>query len=127
MHKQFRDYVASLNRFYLKTPELWELDFDARGFEWICADDNEKNAVSFYRLNKNKSKIGVIVSFSGADQEFVLQIDKKKEVDILFESSDRSHALLSYNSTADNNDVTIRLGAFSGIVFRIKEKNIVLK
>ena len=122
MHKHFRDYVASLNRFYLKTSELWELDFEQRGFEWIAADDAEKNAVSFYRLNKKGQKIGVIISFSGADQSFVVPVEKGYEIVSLFESSDRSRSRIDYLNEGEHSLAKITLGAFSGIVFRIKKR-----
>lgn len=127
MHKQFRDYVSSLNRFYLKTSELWELDFVARGFEWIEADDSDKNAVSFYRMNKKGNRIGVIISFSGAAQSFVVPIDKGHIVKPLFESSDHTKASVEYYRDGEQTYAKITIGAFCGIVFRSVKKSIIVK
>ena len=119
-HKQFRDYVASLNRFYLKTKELWSLDFDEKGFEWIDADDNERNAVSFYRYDASGKSIGVIITFSGADQSFEIPIEKNKDVDILFQSSPYASAKVSYRIENKKKIATFLIPAFSGIVFKYR-------
>ena len=55
MHRDLRDYTAALNRFYLKTKELWELDFSEDGFSWISPDDADKNMVAYKRFSKSKS------------------------------------------------------------------------
>ena len=34
-HKNMQSYVAQLNKFYLKSPELWEIDYSWDGFSWI--------------------------------------------------------------------------------------------
>ena len=73
-HKQMREYVSALNRFYLKTSELWELDFSPSGFEWILADDSDKNLVVFRRKNIKGDNVLVILCFSGNDQNISIPI-----------------------------------------------------
>ena len=119
-HRQFRDYVASLNRFYLKTKALWALDFDSEGFSWIDADDSSRNAVSFYRLDENGKRVGVIITFSGTDQSFDLPVDKNKEIEILFQSSPYLTANVTYRVENKEKIATIHLPAFSGVVFKYR-------
>ena len=38
-HQGVLRMVSDLNRVYRENPALWEIDTDARGFEWIDADD----------------------------------------------------------------------------------------
>ncbi len=121
-HKQFRDYVASLNRFYLKTKPLWSIDFEEEGFAWIDADDCERNAVSFYRYDRQGKSVGVIISFSGADHFFEIPMDINKEIDILFQSSPYSSASVTYRKENKSKIAIIHLPAFSGIVFKSKTK-----
>ena len=128
-HKQFRDYVASLNRFYLKTKPLWSLDFSEEGFRWIDADDSERNAVSFYRYDTSGTRVGVIITFSGAEQIFELEIPKNLELEVMFESSPYTSCNINYLFKNKTKIARIHLGAFSGIVFRFKstKTKIVLK
>ena len=119
-HKQFRDYVASLNRFYLKTKPLWSLDFREDGFSWIDADDYERNAVSFYRYDSSGKRVGVFITFSGAEENFELEIPKNLELEILFQSSPYETANISYHFENKTKIARIHLGAFSGIVFKFR-------
>ncbi len=66
-HAELRKYVAALNRFYLDTPALWEMDFLPRGFEWIYADAADQNMVAFRRYALDGSSVIVLLSFSGED------------------------------------------------------------
>lgn len=37
--EQLRRFFREAGRFYLRNPPLWEEDFDAEGFEWLCPDE----------------------------------------------------------------------------------------
>ena len=67
-HYQTREFVASLNRFYLASPQLWERDFVGEGFEWIYADADDENLVAYRRYALDGSELICIISFSGADR-----------------------------------------------------------
>jgi 1,4-alpha-glucan branching enzyme len=49
LHGQLQLMVGELNRVYRGEPSLHELDTDARGFEWIAADDVENGVYAFLR------------------------------------------------------------------------------
>ncbi len=68
-HYETREFVASLNRFYLKSPELWERDFVSEGFEWIYPDASDGNFIAYRRYAIDGSELICIVSFSGADNK----------------------------------------------------------
>jgi len=63
-HRQIRDYIRDMNRFYLKHKSLWEVDFDWSGFEWLVSDDNTGNVVVFLRRDKKGKMLLCAVNFS---------------------------------------------------------------
>ena len=117
-HRAMREYTAALNRFYLESPELWEIDFEERGFEWILADENEKNTVAYRRKDLSGNSLTVVINFSGESQT------------VSFESS----PLVSAFDTGEvpivenekNGFVKITLPAFSGAIFKSAKRKIKL-
>jgi len=63
-HKMLHCYVRELNTFYLDNPELWELDFDSRGFNWISGEDREQNILLYERIAKSGDKLIVLHNFA---------------------------------------------------------------
>ena len=63
-HKKLNDYIKDLNDFYLKSNELWEIDFSWNGFKWIANDDFEQNIIAFKRIDKKRNEMIVVVNFS---------------------------------------------------------------
>jgi 1,4-alpha-glucan branching enzyme len=45
--------VRDLNARYRRTPALWEVDFDPRGFWWLEPNDAESNVVAFCRAGED--------------------------------------------------------------------------
>jgi 1,4-alpha-glucan branching enzyme len=52
-HAGVRRWVQDLNRFYRDEPAMHELDFDARGFEWIDCSDSENSTLSLIRRGRS--------------------------------------------------------------------------
>ena len=125
LHKEMRQFVAALNRFYIHSPELWTYDFSPSGFEWIYADESDKNLVAYKRKSK-KSELTVVVNFSGATQSVKIPIKKKGEVICLF-SSEISNDEIEIETNADGeNYMIVDLPAFSAKIFKqINKKYIV--
>jgi len=69
MHKKFHLFIKELNHFYLKSPELWELDDGWEGFQWIQPDDSNSNILSFRRLEKNGRSLIVACNFSPVERK----------------------------------------------------------
>jgi 1,4-alpha-glucan branching enzyme len=75
MHQKFKEYVKTLNHFYLDSPCLWEIEDSWDGFEWITPGDYQGNTLSFIRKDsgkRNDGKIGELVclfNFSPVNRE----------------------------------------------------------
>jgi 1,4-alpha-glucan branching enzyme len=53
IHAGLQRFVEDLNRFYQSTPALYEVDFEASGFDWIDCHDHESSIISLIRRAKN--------------------------------------------------------------------------
>ncbi len=113
-HKYFRDYVISLNSFYLAHEELWADDFTSAGFGWIYADEADRNLVAYKRYKKNGEFLTIAISFSGERQSIDLYLDDPDEYEIVFSTVQDAELALK--------DSVITLPAFSGAVIG-KKKN----
>ena len=63
-HRQTQDFFKAMNAFYLQQPALWQQDDSWHGFQWLCADDNTANTVSFLRWDKDGKPLLVVCNFS---------------------------------------------------------------
>lgn len=84
-HKEYREYIRALNHFYLAHPELYEIDFDPRGFRWIECDTNN-SSVSYKRFSANGSEITVALNFSFENAS--VRVSDGEEVEILFSTEE---------------------------------------
>lgn len=62
LHKGIYMYVKALNHFYQDYPELYELDHDTKGFEWIDPHNVDQSVIAFSRRSKNPDDELIIVS-----------------------------------------------------------------
>jgi 1,4-alpha-glucan branching enzyme len=60
-HAGLRRWVRDLNTFYRGEPSLYEVDFDASGFEWVDCNDFERSVVSFIRKGKDSNRVTLFV------------------------------------------------------------------
>lgn len=128
MHKSFREYVASLNRFYLDTKELWTFDFDPSGFEWIYADDAERNVVAYKRKTAN-SEIIVAINFSGSSQAVRINLKSSAPYKCIFSTDIVDEENATVNAKRDNHGAyfDVILPSFSGNIYKRTNKNKIIK
>jgi len=60
-HAGVQRLVKDLNLLYQTTPALYQIDFDAHGFEWIDCNDKQQGVISFLRRGKNPTELVVVV------------------------------------------------------------------
>lgn len=120
-HRAIREYTAALNRFYLERSELWELDFSQYGFEWILADESDKNLVAFRRNNMKGESVIVVLSFSGAEQQITIPV-RYATLDKLFDSGSfaQTNSFVSVRKIGKQYFADIKIPRFAGVV--LKEK-----
>lgn len=87
-HASFKDYIKSLNSFYLDNNALWEVDDDYSGFKWINADDKDYSILSYIRYAKDpKDFLVVVCNFTPVEhKDFVLGVPEKAEYHKVFAS-----------------------------------------
>ena len=80
LHAKLKTFFEAANHFYLDTKELWEVDFDWEGFEWIVADDCNNNVVVFLRRDKKGKEVVCAVNFSPVElHHYRFGVPQKKE------------------------------------------------
>ncbi len=63
------EYFRQVNEFYKTSRALWNIDFDAEGFQWICSDEYERNIISFVRRDQTGRQLLFVCNFSGITAE----------------------------------------------------------
>ncbi len=60
LHAGARRWMQDLNRFYRSTPALWELDFDAEGFQWIDCNNADESVLVYLRKGREAHERALI-------------------------------------------------------------------
>ncbi len=119
-HRAMRDYVAALNSFYLEHAELWEIDFDYKGFDWVLADEAEKNVIVYKRRSTKGDELIVALNFSGSQQSITIPKTLNTTLRSLFDTGVISEGENSINiiNTLEDDSVTIKLPKFYGTILK---------
>lgn len=124
-HYALREYVASLNRFYLENEELWCYDFSQKGFQWLLCDESEKNVIAFERYSP-KSKLLIVINFSGVEQKVKIRVSENLPLKLVFMSDENINTeTCRINNDEYGNYIELTLSAFSARIYReskIKKK-----
>ena len=67
LHKKLSLAVKDLNNLYKTTPAFYEIEDSWDGFEWLAADDADRNFLAYCRKDKAGESIVVMINFSGSD------------------------------------------------------------
>lgn len=75
-HKEMQKYYRDLNKIYLDSPQLWELDHSYKGFEWIRGDD----LLIFKRFDNKDNELLIVINFTkNYYNEYKLETDDEYE------------------------------------------------
>ena len=55
------ELIKDLNALYKASPALYEVDFEAAGFEWIEGGDSQQSVVSFLRRGRNPEDTALVI------------------------------------------------------------------
>ena len=69
MHAKLFEMNKELNRFYRETKAFYEIEDSWDGFEWLAADDADRNIVAFMRKDSGGEQYVVAINFSGVTAE----------------------------------------------------------
>ncbi len=128
LHRAIREYTSALNSFYLRTRQLWEYDFDPRGFEWILADESDKNVVAYRRVDIKGERIVIAINFSNREQEIRLHTKKATHLKCVFETEAVfSDTKIPINKENEEYFATLTLPRFTGAIFKEENSKIKIK
>ncbi len=68
-HAGVRSLIRDLNRFYTLHPAMYQLDCDARGFEWIAVDDADQSVISWIRRDDADKEVIAVSNFTPVPRE----------------------------------------------------------
>jgi len=68
-HSSMKNFVKTLNHFYLENKALWEIDFSWEGFSWIANDDSHQSVIAFRRIDNNGEDIIIVCNFTPVMRE----------------------------------------------------------
>lgn len=78
-HKKLNEYYREVNLIYKTTSALYEIEDSWLGFNWILADEKDKNVFAFKRIDKNGKELYVLLNFSGCDyKDFAFKANQGK-------------------------------------------------
>ena len=126
LHKFFKD----INHFYLDSPELWEIDYDWSGFEWLVTDDTRNNTVAFLRRDKSGNELLCAVNFSpNRIDNYRIGVTERKEFVPVFNTEAAKYGgsgagdikpvkveHIEHNGRSAS--ISIKLPAFGGVFYR---------
>ena len=69
LHKKLSVAISDLNKLYKSTPAFYEIDDSWDGFEWLAADDSDKNFLAYQRKDRAGNTVVILINFSGSDHK----------------------------------------------------------
>ena len=78
-HAKLSLAVKELNNLYKSVPAFYEIEDSWDGFEWLAADDNDRNFISYARRDTHGNFVVAMINFSGVDyKDYRLGLPKGK-------------------------------------------------
>lgn len=89
-HRQTKDFMQDLNKFYARENALWEKDHGWDGFEWIDADNNGQSILVFRRMGKHpEDDLVILINFCPLTYtNFQIGVPAEKTYRLVFNTDD---------------------------------------
>lgn len=87
-HYALRAWVAVINKFYARHPELYEIDNSWDGFEWKSVDENERSSIAFIRRDKSGKALLCAFNFTPVPQTIYVPLPKGSRLKALLSSNE---------------------------------------
>ncbi len=125
-HRSFREFVKRINHLYLSLPELWEVDGEQKGMEWVFADNRDDNIYVYRRFDSAKNCITSVLNFSAVMRDkYSIPVNEAGYYKILLNTEDKkfggegcSYRAKRAKKTAYGFAVELTLPALSGIIIQ---------
>jgi 1,4-alpha-glucan branching enzyme len=134
-HKGIQELIKGLNNLYKQEKALYELDFNAQGFEWIDLSDHKNCVISYLRKALNPDDyVAVVANLTPIPQEnYRLGMPEDVEYEVVFNSDDKLYYGSDYAKTRNyetkaierngrNFSISLTLPPLSVIVLKPKRK-----
>ncbi len=130
LNQKLHEFFKDINSFYLNTPELWEIDYDWSGFEWLVTDDTRNNMVVFLRKDKAGNELLCAVNFSPNEiDNYRIGVPEHKEYKPVFNTEDLKYSGSGFGDkkavkverighNGRSTSITIRIPAFGGVFYK---------
>ena len=87
-HRQLKNYVAELNKFYLKNAPFWEIDYSWDGFKWIVTEDCDNSVIGYIRRDKQGKEVIAICNFTNVTRKkYRIGVPEEGTYRVVFSSS----------------------------------------
>lgn len=121
-HKDFKAFVAKLNKCYLENKPFYDLDDSWDGFNWLVVNDENRNTFVYERIDSNKNKIISILNFSFCGwNNYSFDLENGK-YEIILASNDikygGSNDLIGKVITVKNNKMVLDIPGITGLYLR---------
>lgn len=106
-HKLLQDFVADLNHFYIKNPQMWQDDHSWGGFEWVDASDVKNNVFIFKRKGvAGQEDIYVALNMVPVPLEnYNIGVTEKGKYKILMNTDEMKYGGSGYPDGADDKGI----------------------
>lgn len=132
-HFKMQNFIRELNKLYTENSQLWEIDFDYKGFEWIDFQDSNNCLLSFVRKNKLGEKLICIFNFTpqvhygykfGVEEEGVYQeVFNSDSEDFYGSNYERKSEVQSEKECMHNhyNTIAVNIPPLAAVVYKLKK------
>lgn len=132
-NKKLMNFIAELNRLYVNSPEIYELDYDKKSYVWLVRDDNTNCVNAFKRYDSEGNYLICVCNFSPYRiADYVLGVDEPGAYIEIFTSDNADfggtgeHNEIMYSSIMNKNGKTnairLTLPANTSIILKKFEK-----